>query len=49
MQEINVFIASSYELSDWREAIGDTIRVLNEEKEPMGYRIICLRNCAPTS
>lgn len=39
MQEINLFIASSYELSDWREAIGDTIRVVSEEKEPKGYRI----------
>lgn len=39
MQPINIFIASSFELRRWREAIGDYIRSLSDEYEPKGFRI----------
>lgn len=39
MQTISIFIASSFELSDWREYIGDAIRAWSDEFEPKGFRI----------
>ncbi|MCM1142738.1 MAG: hypothetical protein NC453_29550, partial [Muribaculum sp.] len=39
MEIIRIFIASSFEMSDWREAIGDSIRQWSDEAEPYGYRI----------
>lgn len=39
MQDINIFIASSYELTEWREAIGDKIRQISDVYELQGYRI----------
>lgn len=39
MLDINIFIASSFEMADWRNAIGHIIGMLSEEWEPRGYRI----------
>lgn len=39
MQTVRIFIASSYEMSDWREAIGDAIRQWSDRLESDGYRI----------
>lgn len=39
MLDVNIFIASSFEMADWREAIGHAIGVFSEEWEPRGYRI----------
>lgn len=39
MQTIKIFIASSFELRRWREAIGNSIRLLSDEFEPKGFRI----------
>lgn len=39
MKTINIFVASSFELRRWREAIGDCIRRLSDEYEPKGFRI----------
>lgn len=39
MHEINIFIASSFEMIEWREAIGNAIRQWSDIYEPSGYRI----------
>ena len=39
MLEVNIFVASSFEVAEWREAIGHAIGVLSEEWEARGYRI----------
>lgn len=39
MKSIDIFLASSCEMSDWRNRIGDAIRRLSDEYEPRGYRI----------
>lgn len=39
METIRIFIASSFELSDWRTELGDTIRQWSDAAEPYGYRI----------
>lgn len=39
MLEVNIFVASSFEVAEWREAIGHAIGMLSEEWEARGYRI----------
>lgn len=39
MTTVNIFVASSFELRRWREAIGAYIRSLSDEYEPKGFRI----------
>lgn len=39
MQTVRIFIASSFEMSDWREAIGDAIRQWSDKLEPESYRV----------
>ena len=39
MLEVNIFVASSFEVAEWREAIGHAIGMFSEEWEPRGYRI----------
>lgn len=39
MQSINIFIASSYEMAEWRLAIGNAIREWSDRNEPQGFRI----------
>ena len=39
MLDVNIFIASSFEVAEWREAIGHAIGMLSEEWEARGYRI----------
>lgn len=42
MTSINIFVGSSWEMKSWREAIGDAIRQINDEQEPVGYRV-CMK------
>lgn len=39
MKTVNIFVASSFELRRWREAIGDYIRSLSDKYESNGFRI----------
>lgn len=39
MKTINIFVASSFELTDWRNVLGDAIRQWSDEYEPRGFRI----------
>ncbi len=39
MQIVNIFIASSCELEEWRFGIGDAVRKWSDEFEPNGFRI----------
>ncbi len=39
MKTINIFVASAFELTDWRNIIGDAIRQWSDFYEPKGFRI----------
>ncbi len=43
MIPISIFVASSYEMAEWRETLGDAVRRWSDEFETQGFRI--LLNC----
>ncbi len=49
MQTINIFIASSYEMKEWREVIGHKIRQWSDKYEAHGIRLkmLCWEDFAP--